>query len=116
MKRVRKSRQQLRTLIREMIVCEVEVPDELLGKLIGSAEGLDAEDPAVSDLISQSLEDDTDLLSKTLEKNPEALQDMLGDSPGMLDSVSDFFKDNPDVIPPEVTDTVVTASSVYSVL
>tara|TARA_Y100000310_G_C20503470_1_gene725200 strand:+ start:177 stop:803 length:627 start_codon:yes stop_codon:yes gene_type:complete len=97
------TKRQLRRVIREAFIWEADVPDDLLSKLIGSAEDLDTQDPAVNDLLSQTLEDNPDLISQSLEDNPDALQDMLGDSPEMMGSISDFFEENPEAVPEEVT-------------
>ena len=94
------TKRQLRRIIREASIWEADVPDDLLGQIIGSAESLDPEDPEVKDLLSQTLED-----------NPEALQDMLGDSPEMMSGVTDFFEENPETVPEEVTDAVGAAAA-----
>jgi len=100
------TKRQLRRIVREAFIWEADVPDDLLSKLIGSAEDLDTQDPAVNDLLSQTLEDNPDLISQSLEDNPDALQDMLGDSPEMMGSISDFFEENPEAVPEEVTAAV----------
>jgi len=112
---VRISERCLRRFIREELIHEAEIPDELLGNLIGSAEGLDPKEAGLGDLFAQTLEDNPDILSgedagETIEKivadNPDALKDVLGDSPDVVGGVADFFEDNPEAVPEEVTDAI----------
>ena len=102
----------IKQIIREELLGEAEIPDALLGQLMGSMEDLDPESAGLGNLISQTLEKNPDALSgedagaaikKIVGDNPDALKDILGSSGDMLDTITDFFKDNPESIPEEIT-------------
>ena len=105
---------QLRRVIREICIHEAEIPDELLGQLVGHLEpeqpGEEAEPGGVTDLLTKSLEDNpdamADIVGKTLKDNPEAMEDILDDDPGIMQSITGFFEDNPEDVPEEVTAAV----------